>query len=308
MVTNAQLLGVDDASVKASLRQDPSLSNVVNLALRRSVYDVWNFATAGFVAKHDELLERRDAGTIHEMEYATQTLGQASVSVLLTAVPGKLGTTIGTAERLTAVGGRASLARVGQVARVGAKGAVVGGATDAGVDVASQGLELAIGTREHMDLDQTAWAAGTGMVFGAAGAGSRAYLDTATVDVHRVQGGKPPAASRERIFMDNDGNISIPDTDANLNISIGTDQHAEYFRAGRRRGGNIVTFEVGVQFHEEVMSKAIPQSGARQNPANIGGTAPKVTDPSTPGTSLELPAPWVERLEGAALPRTGRVH
>lgn len=42
---------------------------------------------------------------------------------------------------------------------------------------------------------------------------------------------------------------------------------------------------------------SIAQKGYRNNPLNQKGTAPKVVDPTTPGTSYELPAPWIEWLE-----------
>lgn len=41
-------------------------------------------------------------------------------------------------------------------------------------------------------------------------------------------------------------------------------------------------------------------------PLNQGGAAPKITDPQTPGISIELPPPWVEWIEEYAT--KGRIN
>ena len=38
-------------------------------------------------------------------------------------------------------------------------------------------------------------------------------------------------------------------------------------------------------------------AGYKNNPLNQGGSAPKLTDPTTPGTCIEFPAPWIEWIE-----------
>ena len=45
----------------------------------------------------------------------------------------------------------------------------------------------------------------------------------------------------------------------------------------------------------------VPQTGYKTNPNNQGGMAPKVTDMTTPGHSVEFPAPWVEWIEEYAV-------
>ncbi|WP_054847172.1 hypothetical protein [Acetivibrio straminisolvens] len=55
--------------------------------------------------------------------------------------------------------------------------------------------------------------------------------------------------------------------------------------------------EVPKWFDDLLKENLVPQQGYKTNINNQGGTAPKVTDPKTPGTSYELPAPWIEWLE-----------
>ncbi len=51
----------------------------------------------------------------------------------------------------------------------------------------------------------------------------------------------------------------------------------------------------------------VPQTDYKTNPNNQGGTAPKLTDPTTPGNSIEFPSPWVEWIEEYAVnPRVVR--
>ena len=118
-----------------------------------------------------------------------------------------------------------------------------------------------------------------------------------TTSYFRVQGGEMPNASQVRIQVDNNGRMIIPNKDANLNVSAGTREHAEYFLEKRGAGAEIVEIEVPRWFDDFVQESAIPQFRYKNNPLNQGGTAPKVVDPSTPGTSFEFPSPWIEWLE-----------
>jgi hypothetical protein len=116
------------------------------------------------------------------------------------------------------------------------------------------------------------------------------------VTYSRVQGGTPPNASRHRISVNSDGSISIPNKRSDLNVSVG-DDHAVYFRTLRGGNAEIVKFDIPKWLHDEIEKNAVPQRNYRTNPANQGGTAPKIVDPSTPGRSYELPSPWIEWLE-----------
>ena len=121
------------------------------------------------------------------------------------------------------------------------------------------------------------------------------------ITYRRVQGGMPPNASRTRILVDENGNIKIPNKTANLNISTGNAEHANYFLNKRGSNAEIVEFEVPKWFDEFLKEYAIPQKGYKSSPFSQGGTVPKVVDPTTPGTSYELPAPWIQWLEEYAV-------
>ncbi|PWA08145.1 hypothetical protein DCC39_15270 [Pueribacillus theae] len=84
---------------------------------------------------------------------------------------------------------------------------------------------------------------------------------------------------------------------ANLNVSANNFEHAKYFRDTKRPGGEIIEFEVPKWFDDFIKENRIPQDGYLKNIENQGGTAPKIVDPTTPGTSYELPKPWVHWIE-----------
>ncbi|TGO01965.1 hypothetical protein PN36_33030 [Candidatus Thiomargarita nelsonii] len=124
------------------------------------------------------------------------------------------------------------------------------------------------------------------------------------VTLFRVQGGTPPAASKNLIVIDANGNPRINKT--TLNISTGDPKHAQYFLS-KRPGAKITSFEIPKWMDEFIQSEAIPQVGYRTNPLNQGGLAPKVVDPSTPGRSYELPSIWADWLEEVAIKGSGKV-
>lgn len=114
----------------------------------------------------------------------------------------------------------------------------------------------------------------------------------------RVQGGEGTKSSQPRIQVNEDGTITIPEKDTDLNISIDNGEHSTYFN-NVRRGGNadIVEFDVPTWFDDFLKENTIPQRDYQTNPLNQGGTAPKLVDPTKPGNSFEVPAPWVEWIE-----------
>jgi len=65
------------------------------------------------------------------------------------------------------------------------------------------------------------------------------------------------------------------------------------------RGGNadIVELDVPRWFDDFLKENTIPQAGYKSNTLNQGGTAAKLVDPTKPGYSFEVPAPWVEWIE-----------
>ncbi|HEU5382062.1 MAG TPA: RHS repeat-associated core domain-containing protein, partial [Ktedonobacteraceae bacterium] len=125
--------------------------------------------------------------------------------------------------------------------------------------------------------------------------------NTSSVTYSRVQGG----GSRFRIFVNSDGSISIPNKSANLNVSVG-DAHADYFQGIRRPDSEIVQFDLPRWFDDFVDESNIPQAFYKSNPLNQGRTAPKLVDPTTPGTSYEFPPPWIQWIEEYAT--NGRIR
>lgn len=122
-------------------------------------------------------------------------------------------------------------------------------------------------------------------------------INSETVKYYRVQGGSMPRASQKRIIVNENGTIKISNKDADLNISAYDLEHAKYFRDTKRPGGEIIEMEVPKWFDDFLRGNLVPQEGYRSNILNQGGTAPKLVDPTTPGTSFELPTPWVQWLE-----------
>lgn len=77
-------------------------------------------------------------------------------------------------------------------------------------------------------------------------------------------------------------------------MSGGAD-HAVYYLNKKRPDGTVIVFEVDAGLHKKIIERAIPQKpipGISRDP-----NAPKIVDPTTPGTSLELPKMWELLLE-----------
>jgi hypothetical protein len=114
----------------------------------------------------------------------------------------------------------------------------------------------------------------------------------------RVQGGgSENNTSYEAITVGEDGSLIFNDLDRNLNVSIDHGEHSQYFLDNKRPGGTIVEFEVPQWFDDFVQETWIPQRNSSTNPMNQGGAAPKITDPMTPGISVEFPPPWIEWMQ-----------
>lgn len=52
--------------------------------------------------------------------------------------------------------------------------------------------------------------------------------------------------------------------------------------------------EVQIYFSILFIILILGQKGYRKNPLSQGGTAPKIADPTTLGTSYEFPKPWMD--------------
>ena len=129
------------------------------------------------------------------------------------------------------------------------------------------------------------------------GSGQKIDGGSETVTYRRVQGGAGTKSSQQRVIIDDNGNVYINKKDKDLNISIDNGEHSQYYVKNKRPGADIYEFEVPTWFDDIVQEYTIPQAGNKKNPFNQGGTAPKLTDPTTPGKSIEFPAPWSEWIE-----------
>ncbi|MFP7471232.1 hypothetical protein SFC55_09490 [Niallia taxi] len=118
------------------------------------------------------------------------------------------------------------------------------------------------------------------------------------VTYRRVQGEEGTKSSQQRIQVNEDGTVTIPKKDTDLNISIDNGEHSNYFKNEVRGGSaDIVELDVPRWFDDFLKENTIPQAGYKSNLLNQGGTAPKLVDPTKPGYSFEVPAPWVEWIE-----------
>ena len=129
--------------------------------------------------------------------------------------------------------------------------------------------------------------------------------DTETVTYRRVQGGTGKQSSQQRVIIDENGNVYINKKYRDLNLSIDNGEHSQYYVENNRPGADIYEFEVPKWLDDMVQEYTIPQAGYKNNPLNQGGSAPKLTDPTTPGKCIEFPAPWIEWIEEYAT--NGRV-
>ena len=115
----------------------------------------------------------------------------------------------------------------------------------------------------------------------------------------RVQGGDSETnRSVERIFLNEDGAIRIPNKKSYLYISTEEINHGEYFKSKRGGDAYIVEFEVPKWWDDMMKEYAIPQKNYKKNPLNQGRQAPQVGDY---GATYGLPAPWIAWLEEYAI-------
>lgn len=122
--------------------------------------------------------------------------------------------------------------------------------------------------------------------------------DDTSVWYFRVQGGEETngKVSEDRIIVNMDGSISIPNKTKSLYVSAYNLDHARYFQT-LRPGSEIVAFKVPKELDAFIRETVISQKYSTTNPLNQGGTAPLLVDETTPGISYQLKAPWIEWLE-----------
>lgn len=122
------------------------------------------------------------------------------------------------------------------------------------------------------------------------------------VTYRRVQGGTGTISSQPRISVDSTGKVTISKPDKNLNLSVDDGEHSQYFLS-KRPGADVVEFDVPKWVDDFVKEYEVPQVRYKSNPFNQGGMAPKITDITKPGKSIEFPPPWIEWIEEYATKR-----
>jgi RHS repeat-associated protein len=123
-----------------------------------------------------------------------------------------------------------------------------------------------------------------------------------TCTVYRLEG-----ARNQRIFADASGNVSIPDKDKFLHISLGDDSHAQYFLAKKRAqypNSEIKAFDVPEEVAEDIRARAVPQREASRNKG-----APQIDDKRVskdlgrdPRDALGVTGDDIAKLEESAIP------
>jgi hypothetical protein len=108
--------------------------------------------------------------------------------------------------------------------------------------------------------------------------------------VFRVEGGVPPAASRNYVRVDRSGNVRLSTGGSDLNLNFGVFERAIEFLVQARPGARLKVFEVEEGWFTALRNITGPEQGA--------GARLLVKDPATGAVTGELTAPGVSAVEG----------
>jgi filamentous hemagglutinin len=125
-----------------------------------------------------------------------------------------------------------------------------------------------------------------------------------TSTVYRTQGGKVPNASRNRILIDENGNVTI-NGDNMLYVTIDDISHQIYFynkRGGVAQDAEIVSFEIPKSLAEEIKQNAVPQDLGKENPGK-----PQISDETKSTGAYGLPKEYIEKIQGQAIQGSGKI-
>ena len=129
--TNQRIMGLDDASIEQSMKEDSVVWGGIKYAFNSTVYEVWNFGTGGFVKRHDARILANESGAITDDQFWRSTVLDGGMSAAGNLAGGGLGNKA-SALALQRVGGSAA-GRVGaQVAGAGTMGGVSNATQQAG--------------------------------------------------------------------------------------------------------------------------------------------------------------------------------
>jgi hypothetical protein len=138
-----------------------------------------------------------------------------------------------------------------------------------------------------------------GLKFGPAAEGK-------TVTVFRVEG-----AGNQRLFIDADGNVAIPEVlankgrgaERNLYLNFGDGARAQEFlqqRLQQFRDNTIKTFQVPKSFADELRATAVKEVDRPFNPSS-----PVIADPTKAANQYGLSQQQIQQLRNAIIPGTG---
>ena len=224
-ISNRQIMGVDDDSVDRTLAEDNSLSSVLKLTAKSTLYTLWNGVTGGFVSRQDDRQEKYDRGELTDGEFWTGTGIDGGVSLSAQLVGG-------------AAAGKATGAVGGRLA-----GAAVGGAVDSGVtSLLSQTGQVAtfeitdgkLG-QESVDFGEVAVAAGSGAVVGSGLYAGQKVAGAVAAGAKAVREELAPKLSREvrdgvSLFENAGGRIRhlAADQRGSIGLDIGSSLNDDY--------------------------------------------------------------------------------
>jgi hypothetical protein len=125
-----------------------------------------------------------------------------------------------------------------------------------------------------------------------------------TSTVYRTQGGKIPNASRHRILIDENGNITIIG-DKMLYVTLDDIGHQVYFynkRGGATKEVEIVSFKIPKSLAEEIKQSAVPQDLGKGNTGK-----PQISDETKSANAYGLPKEYIEKIQEQAIKGSGKI-
>ncbi len=122
--------------------------------------------------------------------------------------------------------------------------------------------------------------------------------------VFRVQGGDIPNASKQRLVLDGQGNLSISGDDM---LFVTFDDQARAVQFLNKRGDNaeLISFDISSQFADKVRNNAVPQRLGRLNPG-----APQQVDQTVTNNSFGIPKEYfnefLNSIDQSSIQRTAQ--
>ncbi len=135
-------------------------------------------------------------------------------------------------------------------------------------------------------------------------AGKRFLFERGKSTIYRTKGGKAPNASKHRIIVDKNGNITIKG-EKMLYVTLDDLAHQIYFyekRGGHTKGVEIVSFKIPNSLSKEIIQNSVPQKAGAKNPGS-----PQISDPTKSSGAYGLPSEYIKKIENQAIKGSGKV-